>query len=513
MPDIFHKEFPTLTAQELREALKRTDEQLRLSRGNGVEDSWIMETVEYRDALEAELKLRVNGNDILQAGDDFHNTDMGNASRFAAMHSKDVKYSKHLGWFCWDGKRFLRDETDDIERRARDTVRSIYLEAAQAEEKDKRQALGDWAFKCESAQKIKPMIWLAQSEENIAVRADIFDRDPLLFNVANGTLDLRTGKLRDHRREDLITKVSPVIYDPEASCVTWLKFLERVLNDDPMLLEFVQSAMGYLLTGDTSEQCFFLGWGSGANGKTTFINILLDLLGDYALQSPMETFFVKKTGAIPNDIARMKGARLVVATEGEAGRRLAESLVKQLTGQDRISARFLHREYFEFNPSFKLWLSTNHKPRIIGNDHAMWRRVRLVPFTVTIPDKDQDKELPEKLRRELPGILSWAVEGVRKYLQSKSLPDSPAIRVATEEYREEMDTVGNFIAERCVVSQEVKGTAKDLYREYSEWAEGNGEKPMSQTRFGLALGERSFIKQPTKTGITWKGIALRVNGE
>lgn len=430
----------------------------------------------------------------------------------ARLFGNDIKHSPALGWLIWDGKRWQRDETQGIERIARQTVRAIYQEAAEENDKDRRAALAEWARKCESQQKINAMISLCESEETVAVRADIFDRDDFLFNVQNGTLDLRTGKLRDHRREDFITKISPVAYDPDAPCVRFEKFLEQIFEGNFDVASYVQKIAGYAMTGDTREQEFYIFHGLGSNGKTTLVKTLLRVLGDYGLQSPVETLMVKKNGSgIPNDVARLAGARMVAAVESEANQRLAESLVKALTGGERIPARFLHKEFFEFEPAFKLILSTNHKPRITGTDHAIWRRVRLCPFNVIIPEAEQDNELEKKLEAELPGILRWAVEGCLAW-QRDGLKPPEAVTGASKSYREESDMLGEFIEVCCNAVADATVTAKELYSAYVEWSEGNKDRErdrLNRVTFGRALAERGFEAGRNSQGRLWQGIRVK----
>jgi putative DNA primase/helicase len=267
------------------------------------------------------------------------------------------------------------------------------------------------------------------------------------------------------------------------------------------------------LTGSTREQVLFFLYGLGANGKSTLLEVLQALFGDYATQTNTETFLVKhRGGGIPNDVAALKGARFVAAAEVEAGRRMAEVLIKQLTGGDKITARFLHGEFFEFKPTFKLWLSANHKPVIRGTDHAIWRRIRLLPFTVQIPKEEQDRELPEKLKAELPGILNWALAGCLQW-QYGGLESPKEVTEATEGYREEMDVMADFLAERCFVAPGASATAKELYSSYTSWAEAMGEKrPYSQTAFGSALRERGFESGRGAGGRTvWYGIGVQAS--
>jgi putative DNA primase/helicase len=310
----------------------------------------------------------------------------------------------------------------------------------------------------------------------------------------------------------MITKLVPVEYDQGATCpFTWLSFLQTVLAGNAALIKFLQKAIGYALTGSTREQSLFFLYGLGANGKSTLLDIILRLLADYGKRTSGETFLVKKGGQIPNDIAALRGARFVAAVEVESGRRLAEVLIKEMTGGDTISARFLHAEFFEFKPEFKIFLAANHKPVIRGTDHAIWRRVHLIPFDVQIPEEQQDKELPAKLQAELPGILNWAIEGCLLW-QREGLMPPQEVTEATEGYREEMDPISDFIAECCIVAPGASVKAKELYGAYTEWAEDNKEKkPLSLTAFGLTLTDRGFQKGRGSAGVWFRyGIGLKV---
>jgi P4 family phage/plasmid primase-like protien len=433
----------------------------------------------------------------------FRRTDLGNAERLIHRHGANLKYNSVFGkWYIWDGKVWNEDKVNEMQQRAKDTVRSIYKEAYMAEDDDSRKAISTHAAKSENIARVRAMVSLAESE--VPILPDDMDSDVWLLNCKNGVVNLKTGELKPHNRDYMMTKLSPVAYDSQAKCPTWEKFLEDVMRDEEgnvkhELIDFLQKSVGYSLTGDTSEQVLFFFYGTGRNGKSTFMNVVNDVLGDYGKQTNAETFTVKKSDRVNNDIAALKGARLVAATESEEGARLAESLVKQLTGGEPILARFLHQEFFEFVPQFKIFFTTNHKPVIRNNDEGIWRRIRLVPFTVRIPDEKLDKDLPKKLNEEMSGILRWAVEGCLKW-QKEGLGNPKEVEEATASYRDEMDTMGNFLQEHCTVHDNAKCVVSDLYKKYTEWCEENGEYELSKQRFNRKIEERGFKKKRSTGG-------------
>jgi len=438
-----------------------------------------------------------------------HLSDLGNSKRFIAQHGHDLRYVRPLRkWLYWAGTRWRWDEIGEVVRMAKETSISIYAEAAAQTDEPTRKALAAHALRCEAEAKIKAMISLAESEVGVAVTPDQFDRDPWLFNCLNGTIDLRTAAVREHRREDMITKLAPVIFDPQAACPIFERFVDRIFGGDEHLIRFLQKAVGYCLTGDTSEQCLFVFYGIGSNGKTTLFRTVSDLLSEYAIWTPTETLLLKRGQSIPNDVARLRGARFVGAVEAEGGRRLAEALIKQLTGGDRIAARFLYGEYFDFIPSFKLWLAVNHKPIIKETTHAIWRRIRLIPCAVIIPEGEQDKTLTDKLRAESSGILRWAVEGCRLW-QLEGLTPPSAVKAATQDYRGEMDSLGDFLAIHTISDSSAMSTAGELYATYRGWAQASGEAPESQKFFGTMLGHRGLVSR-TRGGVRyWLGLRIR----
>jgi putative DNA primase/helicase len=437
-------------------------------------------------------------------------SDLGNADRFYLQHREDLLYSvKHSTWLLWTGVFWELDECGKIYDLAGQAMRRIFLEAASTEDKDRAAKLSKWALRSQDRTQIEHMLALAKNKFAILIKD--LDRDPNLLNCQNGTLDLRTGELRPHDPDDLITRIVNTSYYPDSECPEWDKFLYRIMGGNEEVITFLRRAVGYSLTGNTSEQCLFILHGNGANGKSTFLETLTRLLGDgYAIGTPTETIMLKRfDGGIPNDIARLKGARFVCVNEVEQGRRMAESKVKQMTGGDTITARFMRGEFFDFIPEYKLWIRANHKPEITGTDNAIWRRIRLIPFEVTILPAEQDPELMEKLSYEYPGILSWAVKGCMEW-RSNRLQPPELVTKATDNYRAEMDLVGLFLAERTESTGEFTAF-KTIYAAYTAWCEENSEHPAKQKLFSQALTERGYQKHTGtggKRGFT--GITLRV---
>lgn len=445
-------------------------------------------------------------------------TDFGNAERFAAQHGADVRFCHTWGkWLVWNGKYWEIDETNRIFQLAKQTVRQMYAEAAKIEDDDQRKTASKHARASEASGRIQAMLSLAQTEKPIAITANQLDSDSWLLNVLNGTINLRSGNFYPHRREDLISKIAPVTCDPTAmDPELWFSFLNRIMAGSEGLIAYLQKLIGYCLTGDTREKCLPVAYGIGDNGKTILTATIGGMLGDYAQETPVETLMIKRNEGIPNDIARLKGARLVTASEGERGQKLAESLIKRLTGGDKISARFLHQEFFEFTPEFKIFLSTNHRPVIQGGDNAIWNRIHLVPFEVTIPKAEQIPRtvMLEKLRQEWPGILKWAIQGCMLW-QEEGLQKPQEVEQATESYRADSDIIGGFIFDMCVLNPLAKCTKAELRRAYENWCAANDEAPLSAKDFKSILTERGIkdCKVGTKTERGWKGIGFKKTGQ
>jgi putative DNA primase/helicase len=446
-------------------------------------------------------------------------SDYGNAERLVERHGDDLRYCKVWGkWLVWDGSRWAEDRTDEVMRRAKYTVRASILEAADIDDDTKRQAYLKHIAKSESAKALQNMITLAQSEPGIPVVPEALDTNPMLLNCKNGTIDLKTGELREHRREDMITKMVPVEYDPNAECPTVDRFISDIFGGDKEMVAYIWRALGYALTGSCKERVMFILWGAkGNNGKTTLLELLADVLCDYSAKVRADTLMVKRgDGGIPNDLARLKGARFVFSSEGEENRRLAEALVKEITGGDTISARFMRAEWFDFKPEFKLFFATNHRPVIRGTDNAIWKRLHLIPFEerfVEDPGPGEhpiDKDLPAKLRAELSGFLARMVQGCLEW-QKHGLKPPKKVQAATEEYRAEMDVLAEWIAECCVVTDRAKALSSALYASYKQWCEATGEIYVKQKTFSTRLQERGFERKRTMHGSLFLRIGLRAD--
>lgn len=439
-------------------------------------------------------------------------TDLGNAERMIKQHgTKLLHCTTSESWLLWDGRRWHLDKHEKVKSFAHETARSILKqEAATAVDQASRDAWVDWQRKSEAAHATNHM--LEQAIPYLSVSVEEFDTDPWLLNVLNGTIDLRTGELRPHRREDLIQKLVRVAYDPDATAPLWGQFLYRIFDGDLAMIEYIQRAVGYTLTGDTSAQCLFFMHGVGKNGKSTFVETIMSLMGDYAQKAPTEMLMRKMTGQnnVPNDIARLKGARMAVTSETDEGGRFSEARVKDLVGGDTLTARFLHKEFFDFRPTHKLWIYGNFKPVASANDFGFWRRVHLIPFEVIIPEAERVPNLSDKLKPQWPGILAWAVRGCQAWQEREQRLDPPDnIRAAVEEYRSDMDRLKHFFAECCHVLPGVEVRARVLYDCYATWCERNHERAMSNTAFGRELTTRGFSVQQRRDANYRLGIAVR----
>jgi len=451
----------------------------------------------------------------------FNLTDLGNANRFVHRHGENIRYCyKWNKWLVWDGKKWVVDDGDRIEYLAKETIRNIYREAAAVNDDKERSALVKHAKDSESKKNLQAMVALSQSEPGVPIETDALDCNMWLLNCNNGTLNLETGILQEHKREDLITKIINVDYNSQADFIEWQNFLDVIMEKNTDMTEFLKRAVGYSLTGCGREQCIFIPYGHGRNGKTTFLSVINELLGPYSANISSDSLMVKDKQGIPNDIARLKGVRFLISTETEEHKRLSESLVKSVTGGEKINARFLRQEFFEFQPEFKLWLATNHKPIIRGTDLGIWRRLKLIPFNLTIPEEAKeegdikdDKNILSKLKANLSGVLNWAVIGCQEWLKN-GLGIPKEVVKATKEYRTEMDIIANYLEDRCVMEPGSEIEAGELYNDWKDWCEHNGEHPGTQRNLTSKLGDRKIEKRQGHSRKNyWQGIRLLHDNE
>lgn len=454
---------------------------------------------------------RIAAEDLAVPGE--HRTDLGNAKRLVRRHGVDMRFTRAHGWLVWDGTRWAPDTTGQVVRFAKDTVQAIYVEASAASSAEARTAIAKHATNSEAARRIMAMLSLAETELPIAAEASWFDRDPWLLNVRNGTIDLRTGEIRPHAREDLLTKCAPVEYDAAACCDRFVRFLEEVQPDADQRA-YLQRLAGYACTGVIREHVLPVFYGSGRNGKGVFTNALLRVLGEYGLAMPSELLMAKKNDEHPTGKADLCGVRFAVGSETEENRALATAFVKQATGGDPIRARKMHKDHFTFEPTHKLVLATNHRPVIKETKNAIWDRVHLVPWDVCVPPERQDLALGEKLRGEAAGILRWMVEGCLAW-QRDGLSPPPSVVAATKAYRRDMDHVGDFLEERCVTEAAARVTRTDLRMAYETWADAVGQRQKLDSKsFAEALRERGFLDRGMRdiggrSVRGWVGLRLR----
>ena len=447
----------------------------------------------------------------------YRGTDEANAQLFLQLHGENVRYVPDWRkWLAWTGTHWQNDNGLQVTSWAADMPQAMYQVAGTTMQASLRQQAGNLADALESVGTRCAMLIAAQCRR--VAKPDQLDQHPFLLNCANGTVDLRTGQIRPHSRVELITHCVDTAYNPTATAPTWQKFLESTFAGDQDLIRFVQKAVGYSMTGSTQEQVLFFCHGVGSNGKSTLLETLLLLLGKLGIQAAPGLLMASRTERHPTDQADLFGKRLVVSQETEDGRRMNESLVKQLTGGDTIRARRMREDFWEFQPTHKLWLSTNHKPVIKGTDHAIWRRIRLIPFSVKFTDDGangtakKDSALKDKLRAELPGILAWAIAGCLAW-QREGMAAPAAVTRATDGYQAEMDMLAAWLEDCCVISRTADVKVSDLYSSYAAWCEANGEHPEAQRKLGMRLTERGFCQQKLRNARRWIGIGLAANGD
>ncbi|MDA8084075.1 MAG: phage/plasmid primase, P4 family [Nitrospiraceae bacterium] len=442
---------------------------------------------------------------------DYLLTELGNADRFIDEHREKLCYVANFkSWYVWNGAGWKSDNRGVTKLLAKTTVRKMYEESLH--DRDPEQKKYKHAKNSQSNKKIDAMIALAQPD--LSVEHDIFDRNHYMLTVKNGTIDLDTMEFRDARREDFITKTAGTYFDPDAKCPTFEKFLLEIMEGNAELVRYIQRIAGYCLTGETSENAVFFLYGSGANGKSTLIGLLSEVLGDYADSVSPQSIMRKDNNSgnqANSEIAKLQGARLVSTVEPEENKILDESLIKLLTGGDRISARFLFQNEFSFIPVFKMLIATNHMPRIRGTDHAIWRRIHKIPFNAKFEGAKKDDNLKYRLRAEKPGILNWMIDGFQMWRDNKLTPPEEVL-AATKAYRADMDVIAGFIDECCEVSTGVSAASSELYDEYKAWCDANGEYCVKQKTFSTKLIEKGFMREKGRTHAIFHGIKPKPGG-
>jgi len=440
--------------------------------------------------------------------------DVGNANRMVEHFGDQIRYCRELKqWFVWDGQRWKADIGElSIQELGKEMARRIALEVNECRDDALRENLSKWYGRSHALDRILAAIRGARSDPKVVIEAHELDANPHIVNTRSGIIDLRTGTLRTHDRAELCTKMMPYAYDPEATAPTWMRFLADVTANDARLQEYLQVLFGYGLTGHTSEQILPILHGAGRNGKSTFLGAIHDVFGDYAITANAESFMVGQRrggGDASPDLARLRGARLVVVIETEEGQRLHEGMIKMLTGTDVIVARQLYGATFQFPPSFLIPFATNERPIVRGTNIAIWRRLRLIPFTVDIPEDLRDRQMPEKLRAEAPGILRWLVEGAVQWY-TEGLPEAGVITHATEGYRLEQDELGVWLEECCEESDAAVTTAAAIYRSYADWCKDRNQRPWSQKVLGSRLTSRGYerIKHPVSRVSCYRGLSI-----
>jgi putative DNA primase/helicase len=419
------------------------------------------------------------------------------AIRFAVTHADDLRYVAAWNkWLSWNGKRWQFDDT----LAAFDKVRATCREAAAECNKAKiKPALA-------SAKTVAAVERLAKADRRLAATVDQWDADPWLLNTPDGVIDLKTGRLGSHQSSYYMTKITAV-GPTKAGCPRFLTFFDTITKGDAELIAYLQRVFGYALTGDTREQALFFGYGTGANGKGVLLSTVSSILGDYHRTAPIETFTASNTDKHPTDLAGLRGARLVSASETEEGRRWAESRIKQLTGGDMISARFMRQDFFDYLPQFKLYITGNHKPSLRSVDEAIARRFHLIPFAVTIPNEERDRGLTEKLKAEWPGILAWLIEGCLQW-QAEGLRPPQAVIKATADYLEAEDAIAAWLDEKCTRIPKDWTPLSALFSSWSQWADRAGEFVGAQKKFAQTLEDRGFIRHKRMTGQGFYGLSL-----
>jgi len=439
-------------------------------------------------------------------------TDVGNAERIVELFADSIRFD-HLRkrWLTWEGHRWQPDADGQVSRFAVEAARTRFSEAANEPDLATRSAIAKWAIASEAKNRLDAATGILKSLKPVADSGKDWDSEPMLFSCLNGVVDLKTGKLRPGRPEDRITMRSEVAHDSEATCPRWLQFLDEIFESNQEMISYVHKALGYSMTGDTGEQVVFIGHGTGSNGKSVFFATIRDLLGDYSMNAPTSLFQRNPFATSSNDLAAIEFRRFLMCSEVLSSSKLNEQRIKQISGGDPITARYLYSEHFTFMPNAKIWLFLNHLPIIEDDSFAFWRRVRLLPFNVKFEKSTQDTQLAQKLKSEFSGILNWLIEGALLW-QTEGLNQLPeVVRIATKEYQQENDVLAEFLDETCDEGEGLSVKSSMLFSTYNYWAENKkltGQDKISFTDFGRRMGDK-YPKIRGKTGVFYRGLDLK----
>ena len=456
-----------------------------------------------RAAIEAEVFSADRNMDL----EKIPQTDIGNAEMLAAFYGDRLRFDHRRNrWLVWEKSRWVTDNDGEVQRLVIDTIRRRMEIVIHIQDSAKRKEAIKFCLQSESASHYRAIAEIGKVLRPITDNGKGWDADPWLLGCTNGVVDLKTGQLHQGHPTERISMSTKQDYDPDAKAPRWEAFLSQVFNGDQEMISFVQKAFGYAITGDVREQCLFLCWGGGANGKSTLLTTIRKAIGEYANNTSFSTFELSQRGSQSNDLAALSAARLVTAAETNETSRLNEARVKAITGGDPITARFLYSEYFDYIPGFKVFLAMNHLPAIYGTDTGIWRRIRLIPFTVSFLGRE-DKTLDAQLEHELPGILAWLVRGALLWQQDGLTPPETVTK-ATEAYRMDSDLVLQFLESETVLHEKARIKAGDLYGLYLKWCQSNHDDPMNQQTFGRRMRERGFEKIKQSGAHHYLGVGL-----
>ena len=457
-----------------------------------------------------------------QEPENYSPSDVGNAERFVFEWRETTRFDAGRGnWMIWNQTHWEPDDIGECRNRMVKVAKRILNVEVETYRLASRDP-DDWyasqakktlkeGLRLHNLSALEAALKLASSSKELATRTSQFDMNPMALNCESGVIDLHTGEVSPHCPEDLHTQYTPVaLAAPGTPCPRWTQFLNEIMCGDQELVDYLQRVVGYILTGRMDEQCFFLFYGCGSNGKSTFINTIKHLMGSYGRQVDFKTFMDMNRGDGPrNDLAMLVGKRFVVSPEGKEGVALDEPVVKQFTGGDPMTVRFLNKEFFEYQPVGKIVLATNHRPIVKGMDMGIWRRMRLVPFLASFDETMADPDLGNKLMAEMPAILRWAVDGAQLW-QKQRLGIPTAVREATMSYRSAMDVFQTFIDDRCDVSATAKEGSQAMYDAYTNWCASAGIRlPLKQASFNQRLEERGFVRKKTAAQNLWLGVCLK----